>query len=419
MHRGRTLNTKFSPLAVTLLACAAYAGLAFVPLPGLPPEVQTLPVPGVLSVGAIGAVPIVSGFILVEIIAALVPALRPLRGTAQGRTQLRRAAHLVALPLALVQIYAVVEELRRARVGDLPAVPSVTPSPLLLTAAALLFGVLMARVLAKLIDVAGVGAGYSLLIASSSSVSVVRALYDMRSDLLENDPLRQFLPLALFFGVALRMLTIAPYAGIHARYRLPLSGLMPVHLRFLLAAVGLRPYLAQTWVRLLLPAGTKTIWPGRALELMIALLLCLLWSKLFHRACADEDRAAWRRALNATAIWIVALFAISWWTVFDASSLNARLFSAVAMVAAVLDLSRELRFRRKGRLRAIRVVHELDTADQLAAVLREAGIDAELRGAHHRALYQFFGPFIPVSVLVAESDVPLAEPVLAAHESRD
>ncbi len=89
----------------------------------------------------------------------------------------------------------------------------------------------------------------------------------------------------------------------------------------------------------------------------------------------------------------------------------------VALVAVGMDLARELRaVVRSGRQRALRVVHRLEDADALSAALGTAGIDSALRGAHHRALYQFFAPFIPVGVLVAEADAERAEVVAAEHE---
>jgi hypothetical protein len=62
-----------------------------------------------------------------------------------------------------------------------------------------------------------------------------------------------------------------------------------------------------------------------------------------------------------------------------------------------------------GSLRALRVVNTLDDSDSLCAELEAAGIPTTLRGAHHRALYHFFAPFIPISVLVPATEAERAE----------
>ena len=76
-------------IAITVLACAAFLALEFVPLPGLAAHFAKH---GAINAGALGLTPILAAFVLVELVAVLVPALRPLRLSAEGRLRLARIA---------------------------------------------------------------------------------------------------------------------------------------------------------------------------------------------------------------------------------------------------------------------------------------------------------------------------------------
>ncbi|HEU4533152.1 MAG TPA: hypothetical protein VFS00_03505, partial [Polyangiaceae bacterium] len=76
--------------------------------------------------------------------------------------------------------------------------------------------------------------------------------------------------------------------------------------------------------------------------------------------------------------------------------------AALALATAVaLDALDEARARRAHGL-LVPVANEHDPAalaGRLAA-LREAGIPAHARGAHHRALYQLYAPYVPIALYV-------------------
>src|SRR5260370_41921668 len=107
------------PMAITLAVCAAYVGLQWIPLPGQ--RAQSL------TFGALGMKPILGAFILVELVAAALPGLRPLRSSAEGRRRLARTAFGVAVLVALLQTYGV---LRYARAAHVLAEPSILHRPL-------------------------------------------------------------------------------------------------------------------------------------------------------------------------------------------------------------------------------------------------------------------------------------------------
>src|SRR5262245_57319960 len=87
-------------IGVTLFACAAFLALRAIPLPGLSAPFTRH---ALLPVGYLGLTPIVSAFIAIELLAALVPGLRPLRWTAAGRARLRQTSFYLAFAIALVQ----------------------------------------------------------------------------------------------------------------------------------------------------------------------------------------------------------------------------------------------------------------------------------------------------------------------------
>lgn len=401
------------PIAITLAVCAAYVGLQWIPLPGQRAEPLTF--------ATLGMKPILGAFILVELVAAAVPGLRPLRSSAEGRTRLRRTALGVAVLLALLQTYGV---LRYARAAHLFAEPSVLYRPLIepwaAFSGALFLGVIAVMALARLIDVAGVGVGYSLLIAAGIVASAAQSVAEALRQSAPLDLLSLFLLLGAFLTAAWRMLATAPRAGSRARYRLPTSGLEPVHQGVLIAAIVLGTDTARAFFWPLVPKVLEPLWVMRALQLLFTITLCGVFSRVFHRPATDEDRSALARTTLASMLWLAGLTAGSWFvegafTAAGVPGVDALLL--VALVAVGMDLARELRaVVRSGRQRALRVVHRLEDADALSAALGTAGIDSALRGAHHRALYQFFAPFIPVGVLVAEADAERAEVVAAEHE---
>ena len=89
-------------------------------------------------------------------------------------------------------------------------------------------------------------------------------------------------------------------------------------------------------------------------------------------------------------------------------------FLGLATAAAVaMDVAGELRLEMtEGKLVAVRRIQKPDHADDLIESLREAGIPAVGQGAFHRTLLQFFGPFIPVDILVPAARATQASAVL-------
>src|SRR5581483_977712 len=167
---------------VTLLALAAAWGAGHVTLPGVDRNMleQVVRAAGrarltgfeQLSVVALGLMPALSGFVLVELAALIVPRWRPLRtGGPEGRASLRVSAVTVTLGLAAIQGWFVAVWLesfswRYGMYGELVRDPGLS-SRLVITVT-LIAGTCLMLALAWLIDRHGLGSGFAVMIASAA-----------------------------------------------------------------------------------------------------------------------------------------------------------------------------------------------------------------------------------------------------------
>ncbi|HWE24735.1 MAG TPA: hypothetical protein VG496_12435 [Myxococcales bacterium] len=400
-------STPIRPILVSVAACGAFVAFSSIAVPGVRPTVID---PAAIRVGFLGLNPILAGFILTELVAVLVPSLRALRTTIEGRIRLRQTSFLVGLAVAAVQIQGIlrysdaIELMDRGSVFHPPTI-----DPRLILATMLLIGVVAAMTLAWLIDVAGIGVGYSLLLAAMVASNVPQLVSKMSER--EDDPRVPCIVVAAFAFGSYRMLRKPPIAGKNARYRLPTAGVEPVHKAILLVPLLLGSALARSFFWPLLPGAIDRNWISLALQLLLTIALSKLLSNIFHRPTTEEDSVALRKATRASTTWLCAL-------VLGAAYINQVAaipvvfdwLALIGLIAVGMDVAIEIRAHmRHGSMRVLRVVHTLEDSDSLCAELGAAGIPTALRGAHHRALFHFFAPFIPVSVLVPATDAERAE----------
>lgn len=397
-------------IAISVFACGAFLAIDALPLPGLKAGVS----PGAFHLASNGLETIVESFILVEVVAVLVPGLRPLRQSAEGRIRLRVTAYFLAAAFALIKVFRV---LRHA--ADLLEQSSLLRphafDPRVAVAAALLGGALAPILLARLIDARGIGVGYSLLIATGLAAILARAAHHLITE-GDGDVLLPLVLLAGFGFAAFAMLRSAA----HREFRLPTSGIEPVHQAVVLAMLALGTGFAQSFFWPWVPPAIDRLWVTRALQLLLTVALCRLFSRLFHKPRTEEATLALRRATRASAAWLCALTAASWYVdhVYSSAAIGTvDALSLIAIVAVGMDLAHEFQaWLRRGDQRVLRVLDRLEDADALSAALHAQGIEPALRGAHHRSLFHFFAPFVPISVLIAEADVERGEVVAVEHE---
>ena len=142
---------------------------------------------------------------------------------------------------------------------------------------------------------------------------------------------------------------------------------------------------------------------------MFLLLLRVFFSWLFNqpeRVAAIDSTASSRlgEARLRTGVYLVTIV-IAWVVAINASEgLIAIDLMTLAVFTAIVG---DLRFEwvaRTQRPKVVRVwpVHRVYGVEPALQALSEAGIWAFPRGLRHRTLLQFFGPYVPIEILVPE-----------------
>lgn len=208
----------------------------------------------------------------------------------------------------------------------------------------------------------------------------------------------RYLPAMVQLGEVppLELLIVAVLAGVlvHRLPRAPVSwsvaGTVPlVELTALLVLVPDLPELLPIVV-LTVVLGLILSWPGR---------IATLWRLSPSRIWPQWTRAA---AVNAL------LLAFTTWMAGDWLEL-ALLFTVVAVGWDLVD---EVRARRTGPLLVAWELHRVYAVPVALRALEKEGIEAHLRGYHLRSLLHFFGPYVPVEVLVAPDQAQRAAEIV-------
>jgi len=378
-------------IATTLFAAAVFVMGQHVPVPGIDPRASRI-AGSLLSIGTVAVAPIIWGFILVEIFAALVPRWRRLR-SAEGRAVLDGVAIQLAVAISLFQAVAFVRYLETVRMGRESVLQAHGAELWTVLLPTLVAGTCLTLVLATVIDRRGVGRGISVLIAAwflditvRNVPWLVRQYGDVQEALEALAP-----PVVIAVGGAVLLLT--------SRWpiRLPSSGLDPVHYAAnaaILAVVTRHLTLGARFAGLNLPRDLG----NTIARIALTIVLCVILTYWYQRRAPEERRAATRGAVVRTSIYLVIFGGCMTWP-SAGIELNLAFFVTVAAVA--LDLFAEIRFRtRHGELSPALRCETVDEADDAVAALQEKGIPAFVCASYHRALLHFFGPFVRIEVLV-------------------
>jgi hypothetical protein len=170
--------------------------------------------------------------------------------------------------------------------------------------------------------------------------------------------------------------------------------------------------------------------PRFAVALGLVALLAALFSWLYSRpglwregrrrlrGGTPIDPAAERRAFARAAVagggWALAMAAI--YFLLFRSSPEALIPFGVAMLAPaiIVDAVAEWRARcRRDDLVSVWPLHQVQLADDVARALRAERIPVHLRGLRYRSLLHFFGPEVPIAVMVPMVDAERAHKLLA------
>jgi preprotein translocase subunit SecY len=424
-------------IAVTVLAPIAVVLIARLPLPGL--QLEALAKLGSLDrsmygLFAFGLVPFVDAAVVVEIAALVRPRWRPLRyGAHHGRSLLEAWSLLVAVVFAGLQAFFYHRWMVRS--GEMSPFFDVLPTSAaarVLVGVAPALGSLLLVGIARAIGRYGLGNGFSILIAALAMPDLADGVMQSLQR-VEVAGSRVFAPLALAL-----MVVVALTSTTAAR---PRRGWLerPLRPSLLTPASGLAPFVVMTGL-LALPAQIATfagrsaspLSPGSLLDSAIRYPLlaamCALFAWLFNRprlvarvwarvpGVGDEPqalaKAALRRAFWRSLPFLAALAVVGTLAVVGRLALNVMMLTVIACVA--VDVGSELRFRRlHGALAPAWPVHRLYAVGPALAALSNASVPAFPRALRHATLLSFFGPYVPVEILVPATRLDEAQSLLA------
>lgn len=415
---------------VAVAAAAAVWFASYIPLATLDGEMVEMVGIGadlpVLSAFSLGLWPVISAFIIVEIIALLVPPLRRLRHAGPaGRAKLLRATYPLAIGFALLQAYFITSWLMT--IAPFPGGPTLLRNPsastMGLTVLTLAAGPAAYVAIAMLIDRRGVGNGYSVILAIGGLQAIwasFGANYHATGWLADPVAGPTWWLLVSILGCAVATAWVlrarVPVAG-GGTLRLPTCGIIPIlqagsilglyrafQLAFGDGGTGAAGGLTVLTLRETLASNMTQAW----WILMIA--LALLWSWLFSgRAIVGQHRHAFVRATAGSVNYLLVIAVIGW----TSAPMALPMVAVAVFTAVLLDLLSEMNARLRFRdLVAIWPLHRVQATTAVLAGLAAADIPAHARGSHHRALLHFFGPFVPITILVPRAHVQRAREIL-------
>lgn len=407
-------------LAVTLGVPAAIWGVERVPVV----DSRWAAEPMRLGEMSLGLAPLVTAFVLVEFVALLVPAWRSLRiGGPEGRRRLTRWALWVGLVLTLMHAFSLTLFFQAERL-----VSGGTSFALMFGLAAWT-GVIFAG--SRVIDRYGLGNGFAVLLG-------VQMVAELGRLSLSGDPFGDAPTLETWMGAALLAAVVAVWLSSSrfvakegsVRLRAPLSGAVPLSIAAGLmglahiytgdpGAVGEGPLVPGSTGHLI---ATGVVGALATVALAFVFYGPLRVARFLDGPNAEERaRGAVFRALPATLVFTVGLALLYQWALVRfplpgaVTALGAAYFGAL-----VVDLWLEARWRSgHGEVAAVWPVHRVYAVGPVLDALAAEGIDAHARAERYRSLLQFFGPYVPIEILVptAQQDdaVGVIERVLAGE----
>jgi SecY/SecDF, P1 head subdomain len=368
-----------------------------------------------LSVFALGVTPVITSFMLVEVIFAIVPRWRPLRDRPEGRRKIARVVAIVAAVIVTAQAYFVATYLESLSRGG----ADVFEGSRWMVVATLVGGTMLLVIVASMIGHRGIGNGYAVLIAA-------QWIGQIQWDELVHVPGVKLafaaVVLVVLIGIAVCLLRWRVRGIRQAPLALPISGISPI------AEAGVVSAIVFQLVSLnaLRSDNGFVVWLGSISHQLAFGLVALagwavLWAFVFARPGRRKaelaraelepvDRASWLRALALGTAMLAAMFVIAHVLrrihpllehVFDATML-------VFTVATILDVVGEVRDRRR-ELIPVWPLHDPLLVDVVRDRLTAADIPHHMQAAHARSLSWLFGPHIPVMVLVPPEHAKAAD----------
>jgi hypothetical protein len=383
-----------------------------IPLPTVTAEVSSTIGPrSAGSIMALGLSPLIAGYVLVEFAALVVPAWRPLRtGGTASRAKLHRASLIAGVILTAVQgLFLVVafEQLAGHRGGH--AFRFLTVMTLVGASAILV-------VLARVVDQEGLGSGFSVVLlaelAGRNFVTLNNADHAVQAGVLPSS--------AFVTGAFLMVMLVAATLWLFSSSRLPMDessphpsligrpgcGIMP--LWFAAAVLVFPARLPQAGV----PFGPQSAGYAPSL-LLLGISAALVYTYLFNQP--GRIAKAWRSlspsppegiprlkpVLVESVLFIALAGFVDLWGLRLGRSYFPSATDIILATALLCDLAREWKTRDADEtLTPVWEIHQVYAVAPAVRLLESAGIPAFGRGLRVRSLLQFFGPHVPIELLV-------------------
>ncbi|MEZ4325029.1 MAG: hypothetical protein R3B40_07440 [Polyangiales bacterium] len=417
MSRGTTTGAEPPMLARALITLGAPLVVWLVRHAPL----DSLEAHGTATVGdlTVGLAPVATGFLLVEVFAALLPSARALRSSGpDGRARLTRWAMVASAGALAFQLLGVA--LFWNRLGELTL-----GSALTLVAINVPFTLGLAW-LARVVSRQGLANGYAVLFAAHA----------LPVELVLDHPYGRLAGLGVCVGsMAVVAATLRSPKATQRRgelvLRAPLCGLLPITLT---GGLLLLPYSLGSSLEQLLPLDAlEHFLPGRPQHVLVlavsVVLLSVACSWAFHRPDtvaplfpgmdAFTVREAVREALPYT---VMALSALTVGATLVERSMGAPLLGYLPGLAYLTALLLDVRDERLARERLGRLVpvwdeHRAYALGPLQKALEDAQIPVHARAAYYRPLVQLAGPLVPLTLMVPPAHATAALEVLTARNA--
>ena len=404
------------------------------------------------SILALGIMPYISAYIIVEILSLFIPALKSWRAEGYpGRIRIKEIALFATFLTTLIQGYGVaigLEHMIGPAGGKIVLNPGV--SFRLLLCITMIAGTYLTIWIAELITRKGIGHGISVLIFVGYGPRFFSNIPQIKWVSYKHSPLDYFLLLALIVIalIALIVLMEKSYRKIPVRFSDGVEAYIPLKL----TSAGIIPTSGGEWLiglpitilgftammgyqvsQKLSEAFLRgSIWYYMAYAIIIFFFYYLFASFFYN----PKDMVTFLKNKNASVLSplgkngesyidrslesVIPIAALYLCVVLFVPNIIFDLFlnfhlDSIALIVAVailFDLVEEIRLRRGSHLVKVAELHDVPMAGLVKSLFEQKGLPCYLRGYYHRALLYFFGPYIEISVLVPEDRVTDAKEVI-------
>ncbi|MFX0198570.1 MAG: hypothetical protein ACFFCW_20815 [Candidatus Hodarchaeota archaeon] len=444
-------------LAFTLVILVLYRLLLLIPPPGINTSVLSGATGEILaalhfphiSILALGLMPYVSAYVIVEIFSVLIPPFKSWRaqGT-RGRQKLFKSACFGTVLFAFLQGFQMAGGFEHIVLLDgTPLVLNPGWPFRLLCMLSITAGSFLLLWLAHLISTRGVGHGISILIFGGYVFSLLSWLLQYPKGSPDREPFEAFLIYLFSLGISIVAIVFAERR--HKEIAVKFADGMDAKLSLKMTTAGTSPATIGALLTTL-PITLATLFGWSFLQfyehnsilyyvvyVITILVLYFVLTALFHNPDGLVD---YLRKRNASVIFsgtteparfleksleLMALcgviYLIVLTVVFDLASKVCRMplgaIAIITLVTIVLDVCREFNFRRDYEaLCKVAEFHDLPKATLVKSVLVQKGIPCLLKGYYHRGLLYFFGPYVEISALVPKSKATEAFELIDAYQ---